>query len=119
MRKTEREITQSWILRILPEVNPSPIWSTALCNATDIFCRLREVNALKIYWLLVIYTLDAICDPNIMAIAQAVLGIVCSQACIGLYEKNIKGRQFSHGFRAFYQKLIRLSTPRIQPVNQI
>ena len=32
----------------------------------------------------VISTLDTICDPNIMTLAQAVLEIFCSQASIGL-----------------------------------
>ena len=32
----------------------------------------------------VIYTLDTICDPNIMTLAQAVLEIFCSQTSIGL-----------------------------------
>ena len=32
----------------------------------------------------VIYTLDTICDPNIMTLTQAVLEIFCSQASIGL-----------------------------------
>ena len=32
----------------------------------------------------VIYTLDTICDPNIMTLAEAVLEIFCSQASIGL-----------------------------------
>ena len=54
MRKTKREIIQSWIYRILPKVNQ------------------------------VIYTLDTICDPNIMTLAQAVLEKFCSQASIGL-----------------------------------
>ena len=31
----------------------------------------------------VIYTLDTICDPNIITLAQAVLEIFCSQASIG------------------------------------
>ena len=31
----------------------------------------------------VIYTLDTICDSNIMTLAQAVLDILCSQASIG------------------------------------
>ena len=54
MRKTKREIIQSWIYRILLKANQ------------------------------VIYTLDTICDPNIMNLAQAVLEIFCSQASIGL-----------------------------------
>ena len=57
MRKTKREIIQSWIYRILPKANP------------------------------VIYTLDTICDPNSMTLAQAVLEIFCSQASIG-FEKG-------------------------------
>ena len=32
----------------------------------------------------VIYTLDVICEPNIMTLAQAVLEIFCSQGSIGL-----------------------------------
>ena len=32
----------------------------------------------------VIYTLNTICDPNIMTLAQAVLKIFCSHASIGL-----------------------------------
>ena len=32
----------------------------------------------------VIYTLDTICEPNIMILAQAVLDIFCSQGSIGL-----------------------------------
>ena len=31
----------------------------------------------------VIYTLDTICDPNIMTLAQVVLEIFCSQSSIG------------------------------------
>ena len=57
MRKTKREIIQSWINRILPKANR------------------------------VIYTLDTICDPDIMTLAQAVLEIFCSQASIG-FEKG-------------------------------
>ena len=53
-----------------------------------------------------IYTLDTICDPNIMTLAQAVLEIFCPQASyIGLLlEKNGKR------IRKFYKKLIRSST---------
>ena len=54
MRKTKREIIQSWIYRILPKANQ------------------------------VIYNLDKICDANIMTLAQAVLEIFCSQAAFGL-----------------------------------
>ena len=32
----------------------------------------------------VIYTLDKICEPNIMILAQAVLEILCPQGSIGL-----------------------------------
>ena len=35
-------------------------------------------------------TLDTICDPNIMTLAQAGLEIFCSQASIGLYEREKK-----------------------------
>ena len=58
MRKTKREIIQSWIYRILPKVNQ------------------------------VIYTLDTICDPNIMTFAQAVLEIFRSQASMRKIEKG-------------------------------
>ena len=87
-KKLKREIILLWILKILPKVNQ------------------------------VIYTLDTIYDLNtcIMALAKAVLEIICSQASFG-YDQNRK--TFSHGFREFYKKLIRSSTPRIQPVNQI
>ena len=53
-KKLKREIIQSWSLRILPTVNQ------------------------------VIYTLDTICDLNIMTLALAVLEIFCSQASIDL-----------------------------------
>ena len=33
----------------------------------------------------VIYTLDTICDQNILTLAQAVLEVFCSQASIGLH----------------------------------
>ena len=38
----------------------------------------------------VISTLDSICDPNIMILAQAVLEILCSQGSIGLQWKSRK-----------------------------
>ena len=41
----------------------------------------------------VIYTLDTICEPNIMILAKAVLEIFCSQGSIGLQwesQKNVK-----------------------------
>ena len=60
-RKTKREIIQSWIYRILPKANQ------------------------------VIYTLDIICDANIMTLTQAVLEIFCSQASFGYNEKIEKG----------------------------
>ena len=50
----KKEIIKSNIYRILPKVNQ------------------------------VIYTLDTICEPNIMTLAQAVLEIFCSQGSIGL-----------------------------------
>ena len=53
MRKTKREIIESWIYGILPKVNQ------------------------------VIYTLDTSCDLNIMTLAQAVLEKFYSQAPIG------------------------------------
>ena len=62
-RSRKREIIQSNIYRILPKVNQ------------------------------VIYTLDTICEPNIMILAQAVLEIVCLQGSIGLQwdsQKNIE-----------------------------
>ena len=40
----------------------------------------------------VIYTLETICEPNIMTLAKVVLEIFCSQASIVLYEKKGKGR---------------------------
>ena len=83
------EIIQSWILRFFPKVHQ------------------------------VIYTLDTICDPNIMTLAQTVLEIFFHYLPLAYIEKNGKGSQFSHGFRKFYQQLIRLSTSRIQSVNQI
>ena len=62
----------------------------------------------------IIYIIDTSYDPNIITLAQALL----DKLPFG-YEQNRKGRQFSHGFREFYLKLINTSTPRIQPVNQI
>ena len=47
----------------------------------------------------VIYTLDTICDPNIMTLAEAVLEVFCSQTLFGYNEKTGKGRQFNHEFR--------------------
>ena len=46
----------------------------------------REIIQSHIYRILlivnqVIYTLDTICEPNIMTLAQAVLQIFCSQGC--------------------------------------
>ena len=51
------------------------------------------------------FTLDTICDPNIMTLAQVVHKLTW-----GYNGKNGKGRQFSHGFREFHKKLMRLST---------
>ena len=53
-KKLKRELIHSWILRSLPKVNK------------------------------VIYTLDTICDPNIMDLVQAVLEIFYSHASMGL-----------------------------------
>ena len=36
----------------------------------------------------IIYTMDTICEPNIMILAEAVLEIFCSQGSIGLVEKT-------------------------------
>ena len=51
--KTKREIIQSWIYRILPKVNQA------------------------------IYTLDTICDSNILTLAKEALEVFCSQASDG------------------------------------
>ena len=59
----KKEIIQSSIKRILPKVNQ------------------------------VIYTLDTICEPNIMTLAQAVLEIFCSQGSIGLQWESRKNVQ--------------------------
>ena len=61
MRKTKREIIQSWINRILPKANQ------------------------------VIYTLDTICDANIMTLAQSVLEIFFHKHQLGYNEKIEKG----------------------------
>ena len=66
----------------------------------------------------VIFTLDKICNPNIMTLAQAILEDFVYKLTLGYNEKNGQGRKFSHEFKEFYQKLIRLSTPRNLPVNQ-
>ena len=49
----------------------------------------KGTNSVKFYRILpkvsqVIYTLDTICEPNIMNLAQTVLEIFCSQGSIGL-----------------------------------
>ena len=59
-RSRKREIIQSNIYRILPKVNQ------------------------------VIYTLDTICEPNIIVLTQAVLQIFCSKVSIGLQCKSRK-----------------------------
>ena len=38
----------------------------------------------------IIYTLDTICEPKIMILAQAVLGLFCSQGSIGLQWESRK-----------------------------
>ena len=38
----------------------------------------------------VIYTLDTICEPNTMTLAQVVLERYCSQGDIGLKSKNVE-----------------------------
>ena len=38
----------------------------------------------------IIYTMDTICEPNIMILAEAVLEIVCSQGSIGLQWESQK-----------------------------
>ena len=38
----------------------------------------------------VIYTLDTICEPNIITLAQPVLKILCSQGSIGLQWESWK-----------------------------
>ena len=78
MRKTEKGDNSVMHLRILPKVNQ------------------------------VIYTLDTICDPNIMTLAQAVLENLVYKL---IMRKTEKGDNYSHGFREFYQKFIRSSTP--------
>ena len=46
----------------------------------------------------VIYTLDTICEPNIMILVQAVLEVFCSQGSIGLqWESRKKKAQTDHG----------------------
>ena len=50
-------------------------------------CQKRKIIHSNIYRILpkvnqVIYTLDTICMPNIMTLAQAVLQIFCSQCCL-------------------------------------
>ena len=47
-------------------------------------CRLENRSIWILSGPLVIYTLDKIYDPNSMTLAQAVLELFCSQACIGL-----------------------------------
>ena len=57
----------------------------------------REIIHSNIYRILpkviqVIYTMDTICEPNIMILGQAVLEIFCSQGSIGLQwesQKNV------------------------------
>ena len=44
----------------------------------------------------VIYTLDTICEPNIMILAQMVLEIFCSQSSIGLQWESRKKKKHSH-----------------------
>ena len=68
----------------------------------------------------VIYILDTICDPNIMTLAQAVLEIFCSQSSIRyILRKHKRDKKTVMDLENLNQKLTRLSTPRIQPVNQI
>ena len=61
----------------------------------------------------IIYTLDTICDPNSMILAQGVLEIFCSQASyIGmLLEKMERGDNSVMDLEFFFEKLIRSSTP--------
>ena len=60
MRKLKREIIQSWIYRILPKVNQ------------------------------VIYTLNTICDSNIMTLVQAVLRYIVHKLPLGYNKKKSK-----------------------------
>ena len=60
----------------------------------------------------VIYTLDSICEPNIMILAQAVLQIFCWQGSIGLQYISRKRGIITE----FYEKLIRSSVPSTQTI---
>ena len=56
-------------------------------------------------------------DDSVMGLdnlTEAFLEVFCHKLPFGYNEKNGKGR-----IRKYYQNLIRLSTPRIQPENQI
>ena len=62
---------------------------TRLLYYTKCQSRKREIIQLNIYRILpnvnqVIYSLGAICEPNVMILAQAVLEIFCSHGPLGL-----------------------------------
>ena len=50
-------------------------------------------NFAKMNW--IIYTLDTICIPNIMTIAQAVLQIFSSQDCFTIQNAKVKNERYS------------------------
>ena len=57
----------------------------------------------------VIYTLDTICDPNILTLAQALLEIFCSQASLGYDEKRKRKREI-------IESLIYIILPKVNQV---
>ena len=68
---------------------------TRLLYCTKCQNRKSEIIQSNSLWILpkvnqVIYTLDTICEPNIMILAQAVLEIFCSQGSIGLQWESRK-----------------------------
>ena len=68
---------------------PKDNLETRLLYYTKCQSRKREIMLSNIYRILlivnqVIYTLETICEPNIMTLAQAVLQIFCSQGPLWL-----------------------------------
>ena len=75
--------------RLLCMLVPKDNLETRLLYYTKCQSRKREIMLSNIYRILlivnqVIYTLETICEPNIMTLAQAVLQIFCSQGPLWL-----------------------------------
>ena len=95
---------------------PKDNLETMLIYYTKCQSQKRELIQSNIYIILlivnqVIYTLDTICEPNIMTLAQAILLIFCSQGplwvkCLNPKREIIQSNKLKQFFSYFVHKVL-------------